>query len=482
MPLASSGLLSSTTRQAFRASIHSPPNISSTRSLHTPSFAPRTIQQPSSFASRALHRSRNIINAFIGHLTTPGTLRGQVPASRSIQSAASRMPTIETNLSLPVRRALSMPMGAPRLPRPPAVPRSVAQVGLGTARNFTTGRPIFQSIADKIYNVPVTSRAFLQADLDMRTKDASAFKHKRAAHEEKERTKRHRRARTSKVEFHPVATTRTTAEPVVQATEFDKYFAPAQVPDVSTTLLVPLAPTPTTRMPLAHMFTYDRHPLIPFVELSQLHIDAERHASRVKTLFDQLDTAQVWDKGATCETFGGARGAGVLRVRFSGWSPYAVRGILGESATGWCILEEERTGTKEEDLNAAMSDTDMDMGLASAADRSGLAELNLNSPIDPTYSFVLPTLDFSASADHAPSASVAAPLFSDPTSNVSSSDDFEMISDSGSIGLSGSRSSSPGWIEPPDALHSSRSPSWVGLSFSSAFCHRLEEGPQEEVF
>jgi hypothetical protein len=170
-----------------------------------------------------LHRTRNIVNAFVGHLTTPGTLRGPVPPSRSIQPVASRMPTIETNLSLPVRRALSMPMGAPRLPRPPAVPRSIAQVGLGTARNFTTGRPIFQNIADKIYNVPVTSRAFLQADLDMRTKDASAFKHKRAAHKEKESTKRHCRARTSKVEFHPAATTRT-AEPVVQVTEFDKYF------------------------------------------------------------------------------------------------------------------------------------------------------------------------------------------------------------------------------------------------------------------
>jgi hypothetical protein len=396
------------------------------------------------------------------------------------------MPTIETNLSLPVLRALSMSMGAPRLPRPPAVPRSIAQVGLGTARNFTTGRPIFQNIADKIYNVPVTSRAFLQADLDMRTKDASAFKHKRAAHKEKESIERHRHACTSKVEFHPAATTRTTAKPVVQATEFDKYFSPAQVPDVSTTFLVPLAPTPTTRMPLAHMFTYDCHPLIPFVELSQLHIDAERHASRVKTLFEQLDAAQVWDKGATCETFGGARGAGVLRVRFSGWSAYAVRGILGEAATGWCVLEEELAETKEEeDLDAAMSDTDVDVGLGSATDRSGLAELNLNSPIDPTYSFVLPTLDFSASAaDHAPSASAAAPLFSDLTSNVSSSD-FEVISDSGSIGdglSDGSGSSSPGWIEPPDALHSSRSPSWAGLSFSSAFCHRLEEGPREEVF
>src|SRR5260221_12650166 len=176
MPLASSGLSSSMSRQLFRAA-HNPPNISSARSLHTPSFVPRggaLAQQPSTpFSSRILHRTRTLLNAFVGHLTTPGTLRaspgtGTVP---SMQSAASRMPRMASNWSLPVRHALSVRMGAPRLPRPPAAPRNVAQVGLGTARNFTTGRPIFQSLADKMYNIPVASRAFLEADLDMRSKD-----------------------------------------------------------------------------------------------------------------------------------------------------------------------------------------------------------------------------------------------------------------------------------------------------------------------
>jgi hypothetical protein len=486
MPLASSGLLSSTTRQACRV-IHNPPNISSTRGLHSQSFAPRTAQQPS-FTSRALHRTRNIFNAFVGHLTTPSTLRVPGPASRSMQSVALRMPKIENNLSLPVRHALSMPMGAPRLPRPPTVPRSISQVGLGTARNFTTGRPIFQNIADKIYNIPVTSRAFLQADLDMRTKDDRAlmFKRKEASAARKESTKRScaesvARA-SSKVPSRP-ATTHTTTDPAVQA-DFDKYFAP-QVSDISTTLLIPLAPSPTARVPLAQMIAYDRHPLIPFVELSALHIDMECHASRVKALFEQLDAAQVWDKGATCEAFGGARGAGILRVRFSGWSAYAVRGILGEAATGWCILEEERREEDEDDLDAAMSDVDV----GSAQDCPGLAELNLSSPIDPAYSFVLPTLDFSASvtppvpAGRASSASATVTPFSDLASNVSSSD-FEIFSDPGSISNShcGDDSSSYGWIEPPDALHSPRAPSWAGLSFSSAFCQRLEEGPQEAAF
>jgi hypothetical protein len=62
-------------------------------------------------------------------------------------------------------------MRTPWLLLPPSIPCSIAQVGLGTARNFTTGHPIFQSINDKIHNIPVTSRAFLEADVNMRTKD-----------------------------------------------------------------------------------------------------------------------------------------------------------------------------------------------------------------------------------------------------------------------------------------------------------------------
>ena len=400
------------------------------------------------------------------------------------------MPTIENNLSLPVRHALSMRMGAPRLPRPPVVPRSITQVGLGTARNFSTGRPIFQNIADKMSNIPVASRAFLEADLDVKTKDdrGLAFKLK---HTRRKSKKRSRRACASdKVQFHPAATRRTVAAPTVTAVEaeaeFDKYFVP-QVPDVSTTLLIPLAPTPTTRVPLAHTFAYDRHPLIPFLELSALHIDTERHASRVRTLFEQLDAAQAWDKGATCETLGGARGASVLRVRFAGWSAHAVRGILGEAATGWCVLEEERAEDEcgdSEPEEAALSMSMSEVGSPVAPDL-GLAELNLNSAIDPAYSFVLPTLDFSASAAQSPinhpSGAVDLP-FSDIASNISPSDvdtfsDLGYMSDGGSSGGTDSH----GWIEPPDALYSPRTPSWAGLSFSSAFSQRLE-GPWEEVF
>ncbi len=468
-------------RQAFRV-IHNPPNIS-TRGVHTHSFVPRiTPQQPSPFTSRILNRTRTIFNAFVGHLTAPSKLRAPGAVPRSMQTVATRVPKIENNLSLPVRHALSTRMGAPRLPRPPAVPRSIAQVGLGTARNFTTGRPIFQNIADNMHNIPVAARAFLEADLDMRTKEdrGLALKLKHARRKSKKHSRRV--CASDKVQFHPSAThppaTATAAEET--ESEFVKYFVP-QVPDVSTTLLIPLAPTPTTRVPLSHTFAYDRHPLVPFLELSALRVDTERHASRVKALFEQLDAAQAWDKGAVCETLGGARGASVLRVRFAGWSAHAVRGILGEVATGWCVLEEERAEYGDSEPEECLSD----IGSAVATDGPGIAELNLNSPIDPSYSFVLPTLDLSASAASPPPTSDAAadPPVSDLSSSISLSDvdtfsDLGYLSDGGSSG--GTDSSD--WIEPPDALYNPRTPSWAGLSFSSAFSQRLEEGPWEDVF
>jgi hypothetical protein len=366
-----------------------------------------------------------------------------------------------------------MRMGSPRLPRPPAVPRSIAQVGLGTARNFTTGRPIFQNIADKIHNIPMASRAFLEAGLEMKAKDDSSRTFKAEKKSKKSSRRAESLARTNNVEFHPAATRRG-EDKSAASTEFDKYFLPTPVPDVSTTLLVPLAPTPTARVPLSHTLSYDRHPLLPLMELSALHIDAERHASRVKALFEQLDAAQVWDKGATCEALGGVRGAGVLRVHFSGWSAHAVRGVLGEAATGWCILEEERADEiGDEELDAMMSE------VGSAPDYPGIAELNLSSPIDPAHSFVLPTLDFSASSGVAaaePTRGLADASFYDTVTHLSPSSDFETLSDPGYASDSSELHS---WIEPPDALYSSHAPSWASLSFSSAFYQRLEEDPRE---
>ncbi len=80
-------------------------------------------QTSSPFTIRILHRTRTI-------LTTLGTLCAPSIAARSMQSVLSWLPRIESNLSLPICHTLSVRMGSPHLPHPPAVPRSITQVDL----------------------------------------------------------------------------------------------------------------------------------------------------------------------------------------------------------------------------------------------------------------------------------------------------------------------------------------------------------------
>src|ERR1700722_3576721 len=115
MPLASSGAWLSLGREAF-ASMR---NLPSSRTYHIYARNP----QPTSTAQRLLHQTRNLVHAFVGHLTTPGTLGHQTPAHSLHHLARDR--TIENGFSLHVRHALSQPLGAPRLPRPPTVSRTV---------------------------------------------------------------------------------------------------------------------------------------------------------------------------------------------------------------------------------------------------------------------------------------------------------------------------------------------------------------------
>jgi hypothetical protein len=89
--------------------------------------------------------------------------------------------------------------------------------------------------------------------------------------------------------FHPAAThltaeTKTKTE--AEAKQFNKYFTPPKVLNVTTTLLIPLVPTLTVRHPLVQTFAYDWH------------------AMHVWVLLEQLDTAHGGDRSMTCEDNG----------------------------------------------------------------------------------------------------------------------------------------------------------------------------------
>ncbi len=128
----------------------------------------------------------------------------------------------------------------------------------------------------------MVSRAFLEANLDMRTKDdhglALKFKHSGVGS---------RRGGLLPSCWHMshcgsdgdhrqgvVVKEETVAEP-------EGYFLP-HVSDAWTTILIPLVPTRTTHVPLSHTFTYDHHLPVPFLQLSVICVDTERHASCVK--------------------------------------------------------------------------------------------------------------------------------------------------------------------------------------------------------
>ncbi|VDB96581.1 unnamed protein product [Peniophora sp. CBMAI 1063] len=457
MPLASSGTWASLGRQVA-AGVRNAPHA---RGLHVPGRAPLP-----STAQQIFQTTKGLAQNLFGHLTTPGHI-GRQPAARSLHHLTAGR-TIQNGLSLPARHALSSrPMSMPKLPRAPAVPRGVHQVGLGTARNFSSARPIFAHLAE---NVPVAGRALSEADWKIQRKKEMAKLAKINVKKEQKR-----KVKAEKVVFRAANSVNTEAslDSVVETqAELERYFpvatsapAVAAIPDVTATLLIPLAPTPSSRLPLPKApISESQHPVVPFAEMSTLHFDFAHHNERVAALFERLDAANVWDSGARCDVYGDARGeANVLRVAFDGWDAMRVRSVIGETASGWCVLEEDRP---IEDADLEEMDSLSPFGGLSPpmSPRMEAAPVfgDFGVNIDPAQSFVLPTLDFSSSFG----ASTLSSLSDDGASEA----DYDYFSDSGSEGSAGS---------------------WVGLEpptrplFSSSFGQRTrmeDEGPMESMF
>ncbi|EJD06156.1 uncharacterized protein FOMMEDRAFT_65518, partial [Fomitiporia mediterranea MF3/22] len=148
------------------------------------------------------------------------------------------------------------------------------QVGLGSARNFSTARPIFQQLTQ---NVPVAGRAIYKADWDLeKRKTKGKLRRDLKTSTEKEAVRSTLRAK-------PIEKTR-------RVVELERYFpepAPA-ANGVTTVLLVPLAPTPTGRLPLTD--TQATEPSLLVVSDLQEILSTHRiHSLRVSSLFVRLD-------------------------------------------------------------------------------------------------------------------------------------------------------------------------------------------------
>lgn len=203
----------------------------------------------------------------------------------------------------------------------------------------------------------------------------------------------------------------------VQA-ELEHYFPMPSTAPVTTYLLIPLAPTPSTRLPLpASPPPRNELKLLHLPFLASIHSMHQGHALRVSALFSRLDAANVWARGVQCSAYSDTPGdlegvCTVLRVEFKGWRKEEVRGVIGESGTGWCILEEDST---EDDNADNLFDSILDDDELSSV-YSGEMDMGMSmsmASIDPAQSFVLPTLDFSssfmASAVPSPSSSLVFP-------------------------------------------------------------------------
>ena len=130
-------------------------------------------------------------------------------------------------------------------------------------------------------------------------------------------------------ELQPVSTTQA---------EFNHYFVAPSV-EVITNLLIPLAPTPSSRQPLP---SAPSPSLIPLSILLDVHASHELHSLRVSSLFSRLDVAKVWvDPGVSCSVYGDPSGlASIMKIEFKGWTKVQVRAVLGDAGKGWCLMEE----------------------------------------------------------------------------------------------------------------------------------------------
>lgn len=212
-------------------------------------------------------------------------------------------------------------------------------------------------------------------------------------------------------------------EPTVEA-EIEHYFPAPPSNGVTTSLLIPLAPTPTERTPLPPD-TSPHQSLLPLPKLSSIHTSHELHSLRVSSLFARLDVANVWERGVQCSAYANRADANgvctILKVEFVGWTKAEVRSVIGESGSGWCVLEELRT-IPEEDEDDAFSDTS-----SVFSGISGECEDQMEGPLqfeEPTGSFILPTVDFSSSF-----ITSRAPSDFDMFSDVDSDIDMESLSD-----------------------------------------------------
>lgn len=267
--------------------------------------------------SRSQHAIKNTIprlTKFFGTPPVPGQIGPRIYA---------RMPeTIQGRMSMSTRISLSRPLRASGMPRPSMVPQPFHEIGLGTARKFSS-QSTFQHIINN--NTSIATRAFWEAGWDLK-----------AAEERRTASRpRYRSPNTPKKATHQRARR-------IQD-DISLYFPEPVKPSVITYLQIALAPTPSTAMPLT--LAEDAMYLLPLRTILDNHNNFQAHAQDVAAIFAALDSAHVWHNGASMESWGDTRGLCVeLRIKFDGWTESRLRCLLGPLLNiPGCSLQEVRS-------------------------------------------------------------------------------------------------------------------------------------------
>lgn len=476
-------------------SIHlfSPVRSSGQAALHAPPLSSGSA--PRNSANKLLSFSRNIFQNFFTHLTAPG-LKAPIhlPDSHPLHTSFIRGSTIQSRLSTTARYSLKnnalQRQANTFLPRGPGPvpPRlgGVVEVGLGTARNFSTGRPIFQHLAE---NVPVAVRALYEADLDLELMKRNDSKRLVAPHAVKKTNEKFKPLQ----KFPKHKANAEQIEPAELLGEAEHYFSSVAVAPVTTYLLIPLAPNAVPSRPGSYQ---EPRLLPPLSYIGSLHESHATHSLRVSSLFTRLDQANVWARGVQCSAYsqgsahrkrpeasegGDSSEEGVctiLKVEFVGWSKAEVRSIIGESGTGWCVLEEV---LHEEDEGLTDVET-LSPGLSEAEFSNESLALSLGVEMtDPSESFIIPTLDFSSSFSSTPSSpshdSPSNDLFTTVPSGMANDPWVDDYSDSSSWVSTPYSEFSELIIDPPSSngLFWSGHGLGPGLGFSSQFERMSDE-------
>lgn len=402
-----------TTANPTSRSLHLSSNLRGLSRIAQSPFSPiNTLEsiRPRNPPHRLFSITKNVFQKLFTRLSTPGfraptyLAQGLQTGTRSLHNAAFRGNSIPCGLSLAARASLKnnalrrqASMFLPRAPNtPPPRYGGAIQVGLGTARNFTTGRPIFQQVAE---NIPITGRALYEADWDLKMRKRRARVHiatgNKPTQKSKEMSKPSQRSATHATVIHDdIKDDVTPPKP-----DLDHYFP--LVDTVTTFLYVPLAPrTPLSQHPAPDEFT-----LLPLPDIAALHSSYTTHKLRVTTLFTRLEQADVWSRGVSycCYSQGlhhqiqslSGEKAGVctnIKLVFQGWTKAEVMNVIGESGTGWCALEEVFHDQVWEDSDGL---SEASLSLDSSLSRA--VSPTISEGADFSESFVMPKLAFSSS-------------------------------------------------------------------------------------